>query len=239
MQTFEIVLHKTYYNQGFFNVNTRFDSWFGSGGVPIEIRLRDSGTAIQGMINRTANSNGTPRIMGGSLLRAWFQENFQIGDRIKVEIVSPVTIRLVHKTGRRPESEHESPLGSGNRSRQQSEAARELQPPNADDLSRWRRSLVQLLGQFESQDAGETPAAKIGRLSRQGFIPRHMAALMKVVTEARNASEYEARNLSPSEGAAVKKAWEAVVEWANHQRLRIDAHLGPDDPAMRKKRETS
>lgn len=52
------------------------------------------GTMILGYINRTANKNGTARIMGGKELRNWIKNNFKANDTMKVDIISPIEIRL-------------------------------------------------------------------------------------------------------------------------------------------------
>lgn len=96
---FKLHLHKTYYNQGFFNVTVDFDRYFGSDNENIEINIRETSQNITGYINRTANTNGTPRIMGGKELKEWFQTNFNIDDLIHVHILSPVSLKLSKNLG--------------------------------------------------------------------------------------------------------------------------------------------
>ena len=72
--SFEVTLHTTYYHQGFFNVRVPHQHMFGGDGEPIEVYVSGEQDPIPGMINRTANTNGTPRIMGGRQLRDWFYE---------------------------------------------------------------------------------------------------------------------------------------------------------------------
>jgi hypothetical protein len=86
---------------------------------------------------------------------------------------------------------------------------------SADELGRVRRSLLRLLdvvGQRTSSSEGLV--GRITRLSRTGTIPREIAALMKVVAEMRNASEYQAKQLSASESLALRSSWNAIREWA-------------------------
>ncbi len=88
-QTFTIELHKTYYNMGFFNVSVQHEHLFGSDGEELSIFLQDQRNhPLIGHINRTANQNHTPRIMGTKHLRDWFQNNFSMNDLIKIVILS-------------------------------------------------------------------------------------------------------------------------------------------------------
>jgi hypothetical protein len=94
-QTFEVKLSKTYYNQGFFNVSKIYSENFGADKAIIEIQLGDnSKNIVQGYINRTANNNGTPRIMGGKTLSDWIQKNYKQDNILKVDILTNVSIRL-------------------------------------------------------------------------------------------------------------------------------------------------
>lgn len=89
---FDFVLRKTYHDQGFFNVGVDFESLFANDGTPIEIRLGTNQFLVDGYINRTANSNGTPRIMGGVHLRNWFQRTFAINETVSVKVLSLTSI---------------------------------------------------------------------------------------------------------------------------------------------------
>jgi len=95
MTTIEISLGRTYFNQAFFNVTTGHSNLIGTDGSAIQIQLgNNSERTIQGYINRTANSNGTPRIMGGQAYRTWIQDNFNLNEIMKVDIISPNSIRI-------------------------------------------------------------------------------------------------------------------------------------------------
>jgi hypothetical protein len=99
LQSFEITLGQAYYNQGFFNVKQIYSNQFGADKAIIEIQLGgNQNKIIQGYINRTANSNGTPRIMGGKILSEWIKSNFKQDDNLIVDILSPVSIRLNEKS---------------------------------------------------------------------------------------------------------------------------------------------
>ena len=88
------ILQRTYFRTGFFNVGVDGSNRFGANGARIEIYRGSEVMPIIGYINRTANSNGTPRIMGGVGLRDWFQQVASIGDRMQVEVMSPESIRI-------------------------------------------------------------------------------------------------------------------------------------------------
>lgn len=84
---FKLVLHKTYYKKGFFNITVEFDHCVGSEG-PVILELPD-GIKIDSNINRTANTNGSARIMQRAALRDWFQSNYKKGDTVPVRFATP------------------------------------------------------------------------------------------------------------------------------------------------------
>lgn len=48
-----------------------------------------------GTINRTANKNATPRIMGYTALRDWFNMNkMHVDDRLFIEVITPTSIKI-------------------------------------------------------------------------------------------------------------------------------------------------
>ena len=96
--TFQFQLYKTYYNQGFFNVPIVYTNLFGRHQDRIKIYCGKNQDLIQGTINRSANQNGTPRIMGGMQLCRWFRENFKSNDTVNVEVLSPTSILLRHNS---------------------------------------------------------------------------------------------------------------------------------------------
>jgi hypothetical protein len=98
IKTFEVKLGKTYYNQSFFNVSKKNSDDFGSHNALIEIQLGDNYKyIIEGYINRTANNNGTPRIMGRKTLTDWIQKNYKLNDILIVNIITNGSIRLNEK----------------------------------------------------------------------------------------------------------------------------------------------
>jgi len=96
---FEITLGEAYYNQGFFNISQEYSDLIGPDNTSIDLDLgKDAEDTIQGYINRTANKNGSPRIMGGKNLRTWIHRNFSLGEILEVGIISPIAIRLSPST---------------------------------------------------------------------------------------------------------------------------------------------
>lgn len=93
-QTFTFTLQPTYYRTGFFNVSVTAEKYFGADGETIELFLGSESQPILGTINRRANTNGTPRIMGGTGLRNWFNANTAVMGCIAVDILSPTSVRL-------------------------------------------------------------------------------------------------------------------------------------------------
>ncbi len=80
--TFPLKLHKTYYDKGFFNVIREFDHLVGDEGS-VTLTLLD-GCQIEARIDRSANQNGTARIIGGAVLRDWFQRMYSQGNIVPV-----------------------------------------------------------------------------------------------------------------------------------------------------------
>jgi hypothetical protein len=94
-ETFRFTLHRTYFRTGFFNVSVSAQNNLGADGETIELFLGEAHSPVLGTINRTANTNGTPRIMGGLALRDWFQSHSQEMAAISVQVLSPTSVRLV------------------------------------------------------------------------------------------------------------------------------------------------
>ena len=95
IETFRFILQPTYFRRGFFNVGVSSQRHIGSDGETIELFLGAALKPMLGTINRTVNSNGTPRIMGGPAVRDWFRSHSTIKDHIGVQVLSPTSIRLL------------------------------------------------------------------------------------------------------------------------------------------------
>jgi len=128
----------------------------------------------------------------------------QPGVRFRIEVSDSIPATVVH----RPAPAAERP-GTAERL------------VSASELGEWRRALLQILDRIDDGARSrerEGPAARIDRLRRADRIPGAVAAMMRTVTEMRNRTEYDAKTLSSHESAAVRSAWAAVREWANHRR---------------------
>lgn len=86
---YELTLHKTYYDKGFFNLGVSVDALVRPDNGPIMIELGGPHRRIEGHVDRNANLNGTPRIFGGAELRNWLQKTFSMGDRVEVQVLRP------------------------------------------------------------------------------------------------------------------------------------------------------
>ena len=96
-------IEMTYFKQGLFNVTVEFDDAVRQAEGHIPLLVGDPAQQIDGKIDRSANLNKTPRIMGGAPLRDWFQANCHVGDIVYVDLTSKSEIRIT-KTDPRSES---------------------------------------------------------------------------------------------------------------------------------------
>jgi hypothetical protein len=90
---FRLTLQETYHRTGFFNVPVNVERYFGKDTESITIYCGREKFAVIGKINRTANNNGTPRIMGQVPLREWFQKRKAMS-QLKVSILDPTAIHI-------------------------------------------------------------------------------------------------------------------------------------------------
>lgn len=93
-EKFNFTLQPTYFRTGFFNVGVSDQKYLGADGEKIELFLGNAHQPILGTINRRANSNGTPRVMGGKDLRDWFKAHALEMELISIQVYSPTSIRL-------------------------------------------------------------------------------------------------------------------------------------------------
>lgn len=97
--TFEITLGRTYYEQGFINVpgneHEGGNIHLGADRESIQILLGNDGEYVDSKINRTANANGSVRIVGkNSEISRFFKRNFNLMEKVKADILDRNTIRL-------------------------------------------------------------------------------------------------------------------------------------------------
>ena len=99
-RSFDIVLGKTNYEQGFFNVPISSDGLIA--GNECQLILPD-GLKVEARITRNQNRNGTARIFGSAMLKHWFRENFSKGMEVPAFILDDSTILLGEHSGSRTE----------------------------------------------------------------------------------------------------------------------------------------
>jgi len=103
IDSFGIILRIANYTQGIINVRVKFKHHFGLHDSDISIYLGSN--AIEAIkpikkspkVNRTANPNGSPRIMGRVEMRDWIQANFKQGETLVVDVIGFNSIRLNEK----------------------------------------------------------------------------------------------------------------------------------------------
>jgi len=91
---FEVEIKPTYFKQPFFNIKKKYDSYFGKDCSELSIILENSNKIITKHVDRTTNLSHAPRIYVGMDYLKWIQNNFKVGDYMKVEVLPNATIRL-------------------------------------------------------------------------------------------------------------------------------------------------
>ena len=95
---FVVALGEKYFNDGFFNIRVKHSNLFGEDLSKVKIQLGDNAlNYCIGKINRTANTNQTPRIFAGKKYKNWIQENFKRGELFNVEVIEKDLIKLTKK----------------------------------------------------------------------------------------------------------------------------------------------
>lgn len=78
-----------YLDKGFFNVPLRYSKLLGADRERIKILCGAERLAIHGHIDRSSNTNATPRIVGGTPLGLWFEEHAGIDNPVDIDILAP------------------------------------------------------------------------------------------------------------------------------------------------------
>ena len=92
--SFIVTMGKTYFRQGFFNVPVDHERYFAGDGAIAAIYLPGVISPVHGKLNRSANGNHTPRVIGGVKLRDWLQRHVRAGAQIRVVIHGPKHITV-------------------------------------------------------------------------------------------------------------------------------------------------
>lgn len=97
--TFQIRLGSAYYNQGLINPGVQASERLGEHGDPVIVYLGNESEQVNSVINRTANANGSVRVVGNNQSIAdWFQTNFQPGDVVEAKVQDAQHILLLSRT---------------------------------------------------------------------------------------------------------------------------------------------
>lgn len=83
-----------YMDKGFFNVPLRYSQLFGNDQEKIRILCGRERESIHGHIDRSSNTNASPRIVGGRKLRRWFEENAGVNNPVDIDILAPNAVWL-------------------------------------------------------------------------------------------------------------------------------------------------
>jgi len=78
-----------YMDKGFFNVPVRYSRLFGKDREKIKILCGREKSTIHGHIDRSSNTNASPRIIGGGALKHWFEEHAGLNNPVDIDILAP------------------------------------------------------------------------------------------------------------------------------------------------------
>jgi hypothetical protein len=99
MVVFKLRIEQTYWSKGFFNVPVDFERFLSDDDGPLDLFLGDAVEPTSGRVTRSANRNATPRAFGNKPLQHFFQSQFNVGDFVNVEFVSPRSVRIGASAG--------------------------------------------------------------------------------------------------------------------------------------------
>lgn len=97
--SYKLTLQNTYYAKGFFNLGVDIERYVAGDGAEITLVLGPKGQRMAARVNRRANQNGTPRIMGGARLRDWFIDNCEMMDQLTISVISPTELKITNSGG--------------------------------------------------------------------------------------------------------------------------------------------
>ncbi|NME35611.1 MULTISPECIES: hypothetical protein [Fusobacterium] len=92
-ESYIFILGKSYLDRGFFNLKTSHSHLVAGDKDEIQIVVGEK-QVISGRISRTANSSGTPRIIGNKPLKLWFTEHSEVNGEIKITFINKKKIKL-------------------------------------------------------------------------------------------------------------------------------------------------
>lgn len=91
---FKLTLHSAYYKGGFFNARKEFDHLIREDEGEITVTAGTEDTTFFGKVDRNANGNGSARIRNLKGFRQWLQRNYNQGDVLEIEIISPSFLKI-------------------------------------------------------------------------------------------------------------------------------------------------
>lgn len=81
-----------YLENGFFNVPMRYSRLFGRDREKIKILCGADKQTIYGQIDRSSNTNASPRVVGGEQLKSWFDAHAGLNHPVDIDILAPNAI---------------------------------------------------------------------------------------------------------------------------------------------------
>lgn len=87
--SYRFLVGYVYMDKGFFNVPLRYSRLFGKDQEIIKILCGSEKAPIHGHIDRSSNTNASPRIVGGRALKLWFEEAAGLNNPVDIDILAP------------------------------------------------------------------------------------------------------------------------------------------------------
>ena len=87
--SYRFLVGYVYMDKGFFNVPLRYSQLFGKDQEKIKILCGSEKATIHGHIDRSSNTNSSPRIVGGRALKLWFEEAAGLNNPVDIDILAP------------------------------------------------------------------------------------------------------------------------------------------------------
>lgn len=92
--SYRFLLGFHFLDKGYFNVPLRYSGLLGGDQETIRILCGRERDAIHGHIDRAANTNATPRVVGGRKLKRWFEEHSGLNNPMDIDILAPNAVWL-------------------------------------------------------------------------------------------------------------------------------------------------
>jgi hypothetical protein len=97
--TFSVRLGIAYYYHGIINPGVDASHYLGNDGDPVIVYLGSEAEQVDSVINRSANPNGSVRIVGNNRrIAEWFQQHYKFGETVEAKVRDPQHILLMMPT---------------------------------------------------------------------------------------------------------------------------------------------